>query len=135
LLIRDLIAMLDGICAGIDRGLYADLVRGVDSNLEVIAVRFFGNCFEFSNGEVLIRSDLDDIDVLERVPPYRLPRLVLPVDQQEFLLEDSVSKSWIQIFDVRTSGDEFASRSQNSWTRNTACVNRVAQFGVPINPQ
>src|SRR5947199_115260 len=33
-----LVAMLDGICAGIDRGLYAGLVDGMDGDLEVLNV-------------------------------------------------------------------------------------------------
>src|SRR5437762_389356 len=100
--------MLDRICPGIDGGLYADLVRGVD-------------------------RDLDHIDVLKRVPPHRLPRLICPVDQQKFLLEDSVSKSGIQILDVRASGDEFASGSQNPGAGNAAGIDRVTQFGVSVD--
>src|SRR5438046_10070881 len=125
--------MLDGICPGSDGGLYANVVYGVDGNLEVLAVRFFDDCCKFGNGKILIRRDLDHINVLERVSPHRLPRLVCPVDQQEFLLEDGVTKIGIQILDVRTSGDEFASRSQDPGAGDTAAIDPVAQFGVPIN--
>ena len=92
--------MLDGICLRIDGRLDADLVWGVDGNFEVFAVRFLNDCCKFGNGEILIRRDLDHIDVLERVPPHRLPRLVCPIDQQEFLLQDRIRKSGIQILDV-----------------------------------
>ena len=52
------IAVLDGICAGINRGLDAGLVDGMDGDLEVLAVRFFNNRPKFRNREIFISRNL-----------------------------------------------------------------------------
>ena len=85
--------MLDGICTGVNRGLYTGLIERVDGNLEVLAVRLFDYRPKFRDREILIRRNLDEIDVLELVLPDCLPCTVCSVDQQEFLLQDSVGKS------------------------------------------
>ena len=72
--------MLDGICAGIDRGLYAGLVDGMDGDLEVLAVRFFNNRPKFRNREIFISRNLDHVDVLELVLPDCLTRAVCSVN-------------------------------------------------------
>src|SRR5262245_37823150 len=101
--------MLDGISASIDRSLYADLVWGVDGHLDVLAVYLFNDCRKFRDCQILIRGDLDHIDILERVPPHGLPGLVCPVYQQKFLLQDRVGESRIKVPSVSTSYDQFAS--------------------------
>jgi hypothetical protein len=73
--------MLDGICASINCGLYARSVSCMDGNSKVLAVCFFNHRREFGNREILIRRDLDHIDLLELIPTNRLSRPVRTVDQ------------------------------------------------------
>ncbi len=131
--IRHVIAVLNGICPGIDSGLYADFVRGMDGNLEMLSMRLFNNGRKFRNREIFIGRNFDHVDVLKLVLSDCLPCLIYSVDQQEFLLENGVGKRRIQILNIVTSRDEFASRSENPRARNTAGINRIAQFGVSVD--
>ena len=75
-----LIAVLDGICTGIDRSLYADLIDRVDGNLEVLAVCLFNDRCKLRNGEIFIGRNLDQVDVLKGIPPNCLSGMVCSVN-------------------------------------------------------
>ena len=93
--------MLDGICAGISRGLYADGVGCVDGNPEVLTVRFINHRRKLTDCDILFNRDLDYIDILERILANCLPRPVCPsVEQQKFLLEDVVGQGGIEVVNV-----------------------------------
>src|SRR5207237_6041422 len=97
-----LVAMLDGICPGIDRGLYASLVDGMDSDLEVLAVRFFNNRPKFRNREIFISRNLDHVDVLELVLPDCLTRAVRSVNYYDLLLTDRGGQTGLRVLNVVT---------------------------------
>ena len=77
--------MLDGIGDGIDRSLYGGLVDRVNSQFQVVAVRFFDRRRKLRDGQVLVRRNLDDVRVLEDILPDRLAGRLGPVNQQELL--------------------------------------------------
>src|SRR5262249_11472557 len=52
----------------------------------------------------------------------------------ELLLEDCVGQSRVEILEVRTLSDQFASRSQYPWANHTAGVDCIAQLRVAVNP-
>jgi hypothetical protein len=52
----------------------------------MVAVRFFGRRRKFRDGRVLVRRNLDDIDVLEDILPDRLASRLGPINQQELLI-------------------------------------------------
>src|SRR5579864_6957252 len=94
------IAVFNGVGTGVNRRLYATGVNGMNGNLEVLTMRFFHYRRKFGHGEIHIGCDLDYVNVLKLVLPDRLPRPVYAVNEQEFLLQDRVGKSGIQIFEV-----------------------------------
>jgi len=49
LLVGYLIAVFDGVCDGVDGGLNAGSIDGMDGNLEVLTVCFLDNRRQFSN--------------------------------------------------------------------------------------
>src|SRR5215472_18132543 len=51
LLVRHFVAMLDGISTGIDRGLEADPIDGMDGNLETVAMCLFDGGSKLRNGK------------------------------------------------------------------------------------
>src|SRR5207244_2034565 len=65
LLVGHLIAMLDGVCAGIDRSLNASWADRVDGDFEVLAVRFFNDSCHFRHGEVILDGNLDYVDIVK----------------------------------------------------------------------
>src|SRR5262249_19727597 len=83
--------------------------------------------------EVLIGRDFDDIYVLKPILPDRLPRPVCPVYKQKLLLKDCLGKRGIEVLKIVTSRDQLAAGSEDPWTADTACIDRVAQFCVAIN--
>ena len=72
------VAVLNRICTGINRGLYAGLVDRVDGNLEMLTMCFFNYRRKFRNGEILIRRNFDHIDVLKLVLPHCLSCTSVP---------------------------------------------------------
>ena len=133
LLIGRLVAVFDGIGAGIDRCLYGGLVDGVDGNFQVVAVRFFDHRRKLRDGKVLVCRNLDDIHVLEDILPDCLASRVGPINQQELLLQDRLGKGRIEVLNVFAARNELACGGQDSRTRDTACIDGVTQFGIAVN--
>src|SRR5262249_59270470 len=80
LLFGCLVAVLDGISAGIDCSLDTGLIDGVDRNLEMVAMRLFDGRGKLRNCEVLIGRNLDDVYVMKHILPDRFPSSVYSVD-------------------------------------------------------
>ena len=78
--------MLDGVCAGIDCGLYAGQIGGVHSDFEMLPVCLFDYRCKFRHCEIFIRRNLDHVNILKCILANCFPRSVCPVNQQEFLL-------------------------------------------------
>src|SRR5215470_17192303 len=97
LLIRYIVAVLDGICACGNRGLYAGGVSCVDGNFKVLPVRLFDHGSKLSEGDVLAFGHLYHIHILKDILSDGLPRLVRPTYQQELLPENCVGQSRIEV--------------------------------------
>src|SRR5262252_6524925 len=109
LLVGYLVAVLDGIGTGVNRGLYRRLVDRMHRDFQMRPMRLFNNRSQLSDCQIFVRCHLDYIDVLKLIPPHCLPRAVRPFNQEELLLKDGIGKGRIEILKVRTACDEFAS--------------------------
>jgi len=76
LIIRYIVAVIDGVCVPIDRRLNATRAGGMNGNLQVLAVSFFDDCRHFRHGHVVLDGNLDEVDVMEDVVFHCLPRSV-----------------------------------------------------------
>ena len=96
-------------------------------------MRLFDHRRKFRNCEIFIGRDLDQVYVLERIPPNCLPCPVCSLNEQEFLLQDGIGKSGIEILNIFTACDQLASGGQNSRAGDAAGIDRVTQFRVSVN--
>jgi hypothetical protein len=94
------LAVLDGVCAPIDRRLNATCAGGMNGNLQVLAVSFFDDCRHFRHGHVVLDGNLDEVDVIEDVVFHCLPRSVGAVYLKKFLLQDRLGKRRIEILNI-----------------------------------
>ena len=127
------VAVFYRVRAGINRGLNADAIYGVDGNLEVLTMCLLDNRYQFRDRDVPVDTDLDEIYVIEDVLQHCLPRPVRAVYQQEFLLYDRMRKSGVEVLNVVTQRDELASRRQDPWPGHAAGIDGVAQHSVAID--
>src|SRR5262249_55219337 len=106
---------------------------GVNGNLKMVAMCLFYSRRKLRHRKVLIGRDLDDIHVLENILPDGGACQVGAVDEQKFLIEDRVRERRIEALKIVTARDQLAPGREESGTRNTACIDGVAQFSVAVN--
>src|SRR5262249_40571315 len=135
LLVGYLVAVLDRICAGVNRSLYGGFVDGVNGDFQMVAVRFLDCRRQFTAAKVLLVCNFDDIDVMEHILPDRLPCAIRTLNEQELLLKDGISERGIEVLNISfTSRHQLAAGSEDPGTGEAACVDGVAQFSIPVNP-
>ena len=80
LLLGNLVAVLDGIGARIDRSLNAGLVNSVYGNFQARTMCLLDDRGQFANREIDVSRDLDHIHTLKLVLPDCLPCAIRPID-------------------------------------------------------
>ena len=99
-IVRDIVAVLNRICAGVNRSLYAGSVNCVDSDFQVLAVGFVDHGREFRQRDVISGSNLYYVDILKNILSNCLAGPIRPIYRQKFLLQDGVCKRGIETLDI-----------------------------------
>jgi len=100
----------------------------------MVPVRLFDYSSKLWDCKVLVRRDLDHVNILEDVLPDVSSCAIRAIDEQEFLLENGIGERGVEVLEIIASRDQFAAGGKNARTGNLTCIDRVAQFGIAIDP-